>query len=107
MQKRLKELDLLIQKQKEENVRLYSIFCYNLHDAEMQPLVEEWRKGSATLKALIKEKNAILDSCHPKTSVASRVFVNSYGEATKRVITSASYERQQNRIAKEVMRFIS
>lgn len=107
MQKRLKELDLLIQKQKEENVRLYSIFCYNLHDAEMQPLVKEWRKGSATLKALIEEKNEILDSCHPKTSGASRVFVNSYGEATKRVITSASYERQQKRIAKEVMRFIS
>ena len=34
-------------------------------------------------------------------------FVNSFGEATKRYITNSTYEKQQKRLSKEVLNFIS
>lgn len=37
---------------------------------------------------------------------AKKKFVNSFGEATKRTITTATYEKAQRKLAKEIMRFI-
>lgn len=37
---------------------------------------------------------------------AKKKFVNSFGEATKRNITNATYEKAQRKLAKEIMRFI-
>lgn len=37
---------------------------------------------------------------------AKKKFVNSFGEATKRNITTATYEKAQRKLAKEIMRFI-
>lgn len=35
-----------------------------------------------------------------------KTFVNSFGEATKREITTATYERQQKRLDREIMRLV-
>jgi thymidylate synthase ThyX len=37
---------------------------------------------------------------------AKKKFVNSFGEATKRNITNATYEKAQRKLAKDIMRFI-
>lgn len=37
---------------------------------------------------------------------AKKKFVNSFGEATKRNITNANYEKAQRKLAKDIMRFI-
>lgn len=37
---------------------------------------------------------------------AKKKFVNSFGEATKRNITNATYEKAQKKLAKDIMRFI-
>jgi chaperonin cofactor prefoldin len=37
---------------------------------------------------------------------AKKKFVNSFGEATKRNITTANYENAQRKLAKDIMRFI-
>ena len=42
----IERLDKEINEQREENVRLYSIFQYRCHEEEMQPLIKEWRDGS-------------------------------------------------------------
>lgn len=41
-----------------------------------------------------------------KKSSAFKTFVNSYGEATKRNITSSSYENAQRRLNKQMMSFV-
>lgn len=37
---------------------------------------------------------------------AKKKFVNSFGEATKRNITNATYEKAQRKLVKDIMRFI-
>lgn len=52
------------------------------------------------------KKNKILDKLRAieiKEGDSNRTFVNGYGEATSRYITSSTYERQQKRLSKEVM----
>ena len=36
-----------------------------------------------------------------------KTFVNSFGEATKREITNISYDKQQKRLSKEIINYIS
>lgn len=40
------------------------------------------------------------------TKASNKTFVNSYGEATKREITTAGYKRQQKKLSKSLMRYI-
>lgn len=39
--------------------------------------------------------------------VMSKPLVNSFGEATKREITNISYDKQQKRLSKEIINYIS
>ena len=105
-----KELEIQIATQKEEDLRLYSIFQYKLNEEEMQPLIKKWREGSRHLKELISQLNQIKDKereLNPHRAMNTKTFVNSYGEATKREITSATYERANERLSKEIILFIS
>lgn len=105
-----KQLETEIATQKKENAELYAIFQYRLNDVEMQPLIEKWREGSRRLKELISQLNQIKDKereLKPHRVMITKTFVNSYGEATKREITSATYERANKRLSKEIMNFIS
>ena len=56
-----------------------------------------------------KEKSKIWDmirALEVKENEQSSTFVNSFGEATKRYITSAIYEKQQKRLSKQIMSYI-
>lgn len=106
--KNAEQLEMEIFAQREENAKLYSIFQYRLHEEEMQPLIEKWREGSRQVKALISQKNQLLKSERkPKHITSGQTFVNGYGEATTREITSSTYSRASKRLSKQVISFIS
>jgi seryl-tRNA synthetase len=107
MNTKIKELKKKIQEQGEENVRLFKIFEYKMHKEEVQPLIQEWREGSNKIKAMIKELQ-ILESKDIKkeNKDTCKVFVNGYGEATNREITSSSYQSNQKRLAKDMLNYI-
>ena len=65
--KNLDQLEAEISAQREENIRLFSIFQYRLHEDEMQPLVKKWREGSKKIKELIVQRDQLLNkrTAHP------------------------------------------
>lgn len=102
------ELKRKIESQAEENTRLYNIFQYRLHEDVMQPVIQQWRDGSAKIKAMhnelyeieMKERKAIIPN------KANKTHTNSYGEATRRYITCSTYERADKRMQKEILLFM-
>jgi uncharacterized protein with gpF-like domain len=56
-----------------------------------------------------KRKNNLLDKISESEREdikQSNKFINSFGEATQRYITNSTYEKQQNRLSKDIMQFI-
>lgn len=56
-----------------------------------------------------KEINNIYDvirNLEAKGNEQSSIFVNSFGEATKRNISNLTYEKQQNQLSREIMSYI-
>ncbi len=104
----IEQLEKDIELQREENIRLYNIFQYRLHEEEMQPIIKKWRDGSMYIKQLIAQRNQLVE-CERKSNYVSseRTFVNGYGEATEREITSTTYIRSDKRLSRQVMSFIS
>lgn len=51
------KLAMEIEKQRKINIALYEKFKYRLQDKEVQPMIQQWREGSARLKELIKQLN--------------------------------------------------
>lgn len=104
----IEELKQEINNQREENIRLYEIFQYRLHEENMQPLVCTWRDGSKKLKELLNQLWELeKEEKKNKTSdVISKKYVNGYGEATGREITSSTYIRADRRLSKEIMSFV-
>jgi replicative DNA helicase len=106
------QLQQQIKEQEEKNISLGKIFQYRLQDKEMQPLIQEWREGSKKLMLLdnelykleMKERDETLANEDNKKE--TKTFVNGYGEATKRYITSSTYERAEKRRQKAVLSFI-
>lgn len=58
--KTAEKLEMEISAQREENIRLYSVFQHRLHEDEMQPLIDKWREGSKRIKELVAQKNRLL-----------------------------------------------
>jgi predicted HNH restriction endonuclease len=112
MELKIKELKKKIEEQENENVRLFKIFEYKMHKEEMQPIIQEWREGSVKLKALlnelhqleIKERNERV--ANEENVKETKTFINGYGEATNKYITSTTYERAEKRRQKEVLSFM-
>ena len=105
----IKELKRKIEEQKEKNINLFKIFQYRLHEREMQPIIVEWREGSKILKNMIKELHELETKERNNTvntNENTKVFVNGYGEATKREITCSTYEKAQKRNSKAMLTFI-
>lgn len=104
------ELKQKIEDQKQENIRLYSIFQYNMHKEEMQPLIQQWREGSTKLKSLDEELYQLekkeRDERRANETRETKTFINGYGEATNKYITSSTYERAEKRRQKEVLSFM-
>lgn len=105
----LKMLQQEIEELKNKNIALYNTFQYKMHKDEMQPLIEEWRENAAILREKRRQENVVLDSLRTvknQKNENTKVFVNGYGEATKREITTTSYIKQQNRLDKQILNFI-
>lgn len=72
---------------------------------------EAYVKAFKEYNSLREQKNAILDEqarrIHERLMaqpLKPKTFVNSFGEATTRYVTSPSYERAQKRLEKDVLR---
>ena len=103
----IEKLDKEISTQRDENVRLYSIFQYRLHEEDMQPIIKKWREGSNRIKQLILKRNLLAKYENEQPFVSeNRPFINGYGEATTREIVSSTYKRAEKRLSKQIMNFI-
>jgi hypothetical protein len=106
----IEELKKEIEKQKEINTTLYkSIPLPSREDPDnkkAQPVLAEWRVKSGELKEMIKKLQALEIDIPTLKQESFRPFVNSYGEATKREITSAVYRRTEKRLERDVLAFV-
>jgi hypothetical protein len=106
------QLQKQIKEQEEQNINLFKVFQYRLHDEEMQPIVQEWREGSKKIKVLLDElykiemKERDEKLAKEDNTKETKTFVNGYGEATTKYITSTTYEKSERRRQKEVASFM-
>jgi predicted HNH restriction endonuclease len=106
------ELQKQIKEQEQENIRLFKTFEYSMHKEESQPAIQEWREGSYKLKSLLKELYAIEDQerleriAKQQNEKQEKTFINGFGEATNKYITSSTYERAEKRRQKEILSFM-
>lgn len=110
----VKELQLLneeIKEQEKVNMDLYnSITDYSQDNEE----VNRWRAGHKKMRNLLNKQTDLLnrkrqlleEQMQDEDKVFNKVFVNSFGEATKREISNVTYEKQQRRLVKEVASFL-
>lgn len=102
------ELKRKIKEQRDINTELYNIFKNRVCDKDMQPFVDEWRLGSRKLREMLSElKELELNKSRKDFSKSSsKTFVNGYGEATSREITTSTYKRAEKRLQKQIMNFL-
>lgn len=98
---KIKANDAKIEKLSRQNESISSTVA--VHDFE-NPKWDKFRANNKAINALKREnselaikRGKIRTETEPKQN---KTFVNSYGEATKREITSASYRRAQRRLDK-------
>lgn len=103
-----------IKKQREINLELFNSIPIASHNdprnEKAEPILKQWRNGSNKLKNLLKklqeleltERKFINNSDKRKD-----IFINGFGEATKRNIICNSYEKTQKRMEKEISIFIN
>lgn len=109
----VKELKNKIEEQKERNIKLFKSIPLASHEDPLnkkaEPILTEWREGSKKLKSMMKELQE-LEASERKNATNKKddkkVFVNSFGEATKREITCSTYEKEQKRNSKAMLSFI-
>lgn len=97
-----------IDNQCEENIKLYKIFQYRLHEENMQPLISEWRQGSKRVKELLSQLYELEkeEKESNKGDSINKKHINGYSEAIDREITSSTYIRAEKRLSKEIMIFV-
>jgi len=111
---KIKELKEKIEKQKENNIRLYKLIPLATHEdpqnEKAEPILKQWREESQKLKELLnilhemgKEEK---ESSSNATNKGIKTFVNSFGEATTREIMCDGYKRAENKMKNQIMSFI-
>ena len=107
----IKTLQVQYDKLRERNIKLYNETAGFAITGDMERLkkrnkaYKEWldnRNKLGKLKQQIDGERAKKERYQKQDN--SKTFVNSYGEATKREITSSTYRRQQKRLEKSVRR---
>ena len=107
----IKTLQAQYDKIRERNIKLYNETAGFAITGDMERLkkrnkaYKEWldnRNKLGKLKQQIDGERARKERYQKQDN--SKTFVNSYGEATKREITSSTYRRQQKRLEKSVRR---
>lgn len=108
----IKTLQAQYDKLRERNIKLYNETAGFAITGDMERLkkrnkaYKEWldnRNKLGKLKQQIDGERAKMVSEQEKKD-NNKTFVNSYGEATRREITSSTYRRQQKRLEKSVRR---
>ncbi|MEG1310517.1 MAG: hypothetical protein RSD47_00785 [Romboutsia sp.] len=102
-----------INRQKELNIKLFNSIPTptreDPNNKKAEPILKQWREGSKKIKELLKELQ-VLELKNKKATEEknkNKVFVNSYGEATNREITSISYQRNEKKLSNDILKFIS
>ena len=70
------------------------------YDVQRKKQALESKKRSITNKIVTASRNVTAEKTNEKT------FVNSFGEATKREITTSTYKSSQAKLSKEIMGFV-
>lgn len=70
------------------------------YDVQRKKQALESKKRSITSKIVTASRNGTAEKTNGKT------FVNSFGEATKREITTSTYKSSQVKLSKEIMGFV-
>lgn len=70
------------------------------YDVQRKKQALESKRRSITNKIVTASRNVTAEKTNGKT------FVNSFGEATKREITTSTYKRSQARLSEEMMGFV-
>lgn len=104
---------------KEDNIRNKMIKLYNQYDGfyrsdkdEVLKARQKWynyKKQADQLreKRLDKIINSKKEEPSTISNTSTRPFINGYGEATTREITSATYKRAQKRLEREISRWLN
>lgn len=103
-----------IKKQREINLKLFNSIPIASHEdpcnEKAEPILKQWRNGSDKLKSMLRELQE-LELTNKKSINKSgkdqNIFINGFGEATKRNITCNTYERINKKMEKEILKFIS
>lgn len=99
-------------KNREDKIRKQMTKLYNENSGFMrndvkgvQEAHDKWYKLKREADNLRNKRNKIEEKNKRKhTDNQNKTFVNSYGEATTREITSAAYKRHQGRLQKQILR---
>ena len=70
------------------------------YDVQRKKQALESKRRSTTNKIVTASRNVTAEKTNGKT------FVNSFGEATKREITTSTYKSSQAKLSKEIMGFV-
>ena len=99
-------------KSREDTIRKQMTKLYNENSGFMrndiksvQQAHDKWYSLKREADSLRNKRNKLEEkNKKPQTASQGKTFVNSYGEATTREITSATYKRQQSRVQKQILR---
>ena len=99
-------------KNREDTIRKQMIKLYNENSGfyridikSVQQARDKWYSLQREADTLRDKRNKLEKKNENKQTTSKRkTFVNSYGEATNREITSATYKRQQSRVQKQILR---
>jgi len=103
-----------IKKQREINLELFNSIPVPSHkdprNEKAEAILKQWRDGSNKLKGMLRELQEMELANNKSINEHGKdqnIFINGFGEATKRNITCNSYKRTEKRTEKEILKFIS
>ena len=106
----IKELKKKIEEQRERNIKLFNSIPLATHEDPLNKkadlILTEWRKGSKIFKSMIEKLQELESNNTTNKKENKKVFVNGFGEASKREITCSTYEKLQKRNSKAILSFI-
>ena len=107
----LEALKIKIEEQKNINVNLYNLIplaaTEDPTNLKAEPILKKFREGSKKLRMLTSKLNSQLNALTKVKTKTNKTFINSFGEATNRVITNTTHTNANKRLSKEIMNFIS
>lgn len=73
---------------------------------EYYKVLRQYQQAKKTLNELMNKRSKIENEKRVSSPTSKKKFINSFGEATERKITSSAYERAMKRQEKEILQFL-